>query len=85
MIQSLIKDAGDICLFLPRFHCELNLIEMLWGYRKFHAYIFLTHVISYICWLLEYHHLANGCLATAKALILQCLNSCKLIIIWKFF
>jgi hypothetical protein len=35
LIQSIIEDAGHICLFLPRFHCELNPIEMLWGYGKY--------------------------------------------------
>ena len=34
MIQSLIEEAGHVCLFLLRFHCELNAIEMLWGYAK---------------------------------------------------
>ena len=29
LIQSVIEDAGHICLFLPRFHCKLNAIEML--------------------------------------------------------
>jgi len=43
LVQSLIKDVGHICLFLPWFHCKLNPIEMLWGYRKnctciFHMY-----------------------------------------------
>ena len=33
-IQSIIENAGHVCLFLPRFHCELNLIKMLWGYAK---------------------------------------------------
>ena len=37
MIQSLIEEAGHVCLFLPRFHCELNAIEMLWGYVKYRA------------------------------------------------
>ena len=36
LIQSLIEDTGHVCLFLPKFHCELNLIEMLWGYGKYH-------------------------------------------------
>ena len=35
LIQSLIEDSGHICLFLPRFHYELNPIEMLWGYGKY--------------------------------------------------
>ena len=36
LVQMIIEDAGHVCLFLPRFHCELNLIEMLWGYAKYH-------------------------------------------------
>jgi hypothetical protein len=42
LIQWLIEDAGHICLFLPQFHCELNPIEMLWGYGKFRAHISLS-------------------------------------------
>jgi hypothetical protein len=34
MIQSIIEKAGHVCLFLLRFHCELNTIELLWGYAK---------------------------------------------------
>ena len=37
LIQTVIEDAGHVCLFLPRFHCELNAIEMLWGYAKYRA------------------------------------------------
>ncbi|QRV98629.1 DDE family endonuclease [Ceratobasidium sp. AG-Ba] len=33
-IQHIIEDAGHICMFLPKFHCELNPIEMYWGYAK---------------------------------------------------
>ena len=29
MLESLIKQAGHKCLFLPKFHCELNPIEMV--------------------------------------------------------
>ena len=28
MLEALIKDAGHKCIFLPKFHCELNPIEM---------------------------------------------------------
>lgn len=41
LIQSIIEDAGNVCLFLPRFHCELNPIEMLWGYGKYCMHISL--------------------------------------------
>ncbi|KII84350.1 hypothetical protein PLICRDRAFT_46228 [Plicaturopsis crispa FD-325 SS-3] len=35
MLESLIKKAGHECLFLPKFHCELNPIEMYWGWCKY--------------------------------------------------
>ena len=41
LIQSIIEDAGHVCLFLPRFHCELNPIEMLWGYGKYRMHMSL--------------------------------------------
>src|SRR6266851_8650182 len=37
LIQTVIEDAGHICLFLLQFHCELNAIEMLWRYAKYCA------------------------------------------------
>ena len=29
MLESFIKEKGHLCLFLPKFHCELNLIELV--------------------------------------------------------
>jgi hypothetical protein len=34
LLQAIIEDAGHICLFLPKFHCELNPIELFWSYIK---------------------------------------------------
>jgi hypothetical protein len=34
LLQLVIEDAGHKCLFLPKFHCELNPIEMVWGQAK---------------------------------------------------
>jgi hypothetical protein len=32
MLEQLIRDAGHECIFLPKFHCELNPIEMVCFY-----------------------------------------------------
>jgi len=40
LLQLIIEGAGHTCLFLPKFHCELNPIELVWGQakcREFHA------------------------------------------------
>ena len=34
LIQKVIKQAGHQCIFLPKFHCELNFIEYFWGQVK---------------------------------------------------
>lgn len=31
MVEELIRSAGHKCIFLPKFHCELNPIEMVSG------------------------------------------------------
>lgn len=33
-LQLVIEVAGHKCYFLPKFHCELNPIEMYWGWVK---------------------------------------------------
>lgn len=39
MLEKLIREAGHLCIFLPKFHCELNPIEMVF-------YIFSPALIS---------------------------------------
>ena len=34
-IQHYLEGRGHICMFYPKFHCEINPIEMLWGYMKY--------------------------------------------------
>ena len=38
MIQHYIESQGHVCMFLPKFHCELNPIEMLWGFMRYSKY-----------------------------------------------
>lgn len=41
MIQHYVEGRGHVCLFLPKFHCELNPIEMLWGFMKYSKSLFI--------------------------------------------
>ena len=34
LIQEVIENVGHLCIFLPKFHCELNFIEYFWGAVK---------------------------------------------------
>jgi hypothetical protein len=34
LVQEVIEFAGHLCIFLPKFHCELNFIEFFWGVVK---------------------------------------------------
>jgi hypothetical protein len=44
LLQHYLEGRGHVCLFLPKFHCELNPIEMLWGYAKYRkSFQFLLH------------------------------------------
>jgi hypothetical protein len=33
-VKELIIDRGHKAMFLPKFHCEINLIKIYWGYSK---------------------------------------------------
>jgi hypothetical protein len=39
LTQQYIEKHGHLCKFLPKFHCELNPIEMVWGYAKYRKHI----------------------------------------------
>lgn len=34
LVQEVITKAGHLCIFLPKYHCELNFIEFFWGAVK---------------------------------------------------
>ena len=33
-LVEMIEDSGHVCIFFPKFHCELNFIERYWGAAK---------------------------------------------------
>jgi hypothetical protein len=34
LLEQIIEDAGHVCLFLPKFHCKMNPIELFWSFIK---------------------------------------------------
>lgn len=37
ILQQEVRGRGHICLYLPKFHCELNPIERVWCHAKKHT------------------------------------------------
>ena len=51
MLEALIKDAGHKCIFLPKFHCELNPIEMVcFFFETIQCPTFIGSVCKYWGW-----------------------------------
>jgi transposase len=34
LVHETIEAAGHLCIMLPKYHCELNFIELFWGAMK---------------------------------------------------
>jgi hypothetical protein len=52
MLETVIREAGHLCIFLPKFHCELNPIEMV-GFSLFLFTLFFNHLHIHIFAVLE--------------------------------
>ena len=87
MIQHFLEARGHVCIFYPKFHCEFNAIEMLWGYGKYCEFliiIFLYH--SHTCMLHSGFRIASdGKFPTAKILVPKCLDMADVFTIRRFF
>jgi len=77
LLQLVIKQAGHKCLFLPKFHCELNLIEMVWGQAKCCTSVSVSYFSKFTWWLHNntgFRELSDGKFPWAKELVPQCLD-----------
>ena len=77
LIQHYLEGRGHICMYLPKFHCELNLIELLWGYAKYRKLFLIVFGLIIIIFVIAgYRNASDGKFATAKVLVPQCLDMC---------
>ena len=37
VVEKVVEERGHICIFIPKFHCELNPIERVWCHAKKHV------------------------------------------------
>ncbi|CAK5264192.1 unnamed protein product, partial [Mycena citricolor] len=76
LLQLIIEQAGHKCFFLPKFHCELNPIEMYWSQLKrcklpFDASWFIIYIFIYFTDFREY---ADGTFSKAQKLVIEALD-----------
>jgi hypothetical protein len=84
MLKTLIKSAGHECIFLLKFYCELNPIEMVSNHP-----LGLTnsadHSIQYWGWCkYRYREHSKANFAAAKEQALQVLDACPVEVIQRF-
>jgi len=86
LLQIIIEEAGHKCYFLPKFHCELNPIEMYWGWVKIRESVaLLTHSIYRSDSFSGMRTLADGTFPTGKRLVPELLDACPVNTIRAFF
>ena len=37
LLEEMVESRGHLCMFIPKFHCELNPIERVWCHAKKHT------------------------------------------------
>ena len=84
MLETFIKGAGHECLFLPKFHCELNPIEMVSKKNMFINYS--NKIISqYWGWCkYRYREHPKNNFAEAKSRVKEVLDACPTEVIQRF-
>jgi hypothetical protein len=84
MLEVLIRGAGHECIFLPKFHCELNPIEMVGFPLGFDA--FSTKIgLQYWGWCkYRYREFSKATFNDAKKIALEILDACPNEVIRRF-
>lgn len=85
LLQQIIEGAGHTCLFLPKFHCELNPIELVWGQAKRREFVLKNFICGFSDAAKEYRENADGTFQTAKKLVPKYLDEVSTDTISRYF
>ena len=85
MIQQYIESQGHICIFLPKFHCELNQIEMYWGWAKHSVFFSFLFPAMFTRMSAEYRAASDSKFSTTKRIVPEILDSVEVKLLQKFF
>jgi len=80
LLEQKIKARGHHCMFLPKFHCELNPIEMVYSFIYSHT--LANYWIQYWGWCKQqYRDVPKDRLDVAKRVARECLDKCPVEVI----
>jgi len=84
LLEQKMKVRGHICTFLPKFHCELNPIEMVFNL----FFLIISHLKSLQYWgwcKHRYRQIYKTKFDEAKRAVRKCLDACPVKVIQCFF
>jgi len=83
-LEEKITERGHLCIFLPKFHCELNPIEMVCFH--FIPLLSTSQYVQYWGWCKHrYRQVHKKTFADAKSTARECLDGCPVDVIRRFF
>ena len=77
LLQQKIEAKGHKCVFLPKFHCKLNPIEMVYSFNLNHFHILANHCTQYWGWCKQhFRDVPKNQFDVAKKVTRESLDAC---------
>jgi len=83
LLQQKLETKGHKCIFLPKFHCKLNPIEMVYSFNLNHFHILANHCTQYWGWSKQhFRDVPKNWFDVAKRVAHESLDACPVGVIW---